>query len=547
MRRAAAILFCCCAAVAAFFRYQIADGFTRLFSDSYDGMLELALLDHWDNVLRGFSPWSEPLFFFPNKGVLGYNDGYLLYGLIYSLFRAFAIDPLLSGELVNLAVRAIGFLSGYAAARRILELPMTLSLLAATLFTVSNGAYVAMDHAQMLSVGFAPLLALPLHRAFRALIEGDRRGLAIGGSLFLLGCAAWLMTAFYAAWFFLLLVLAFSIAWLALAPAAERRRMQVALPREAPVLALLAGLAVLVDLPFLSLYLPKAVETGMRSYHEVSTFLPTPLDLVNVGDSNLLWGRAYGAFRRFIGAPTPAWLTLASGLPPATLSLFLAAAVWLWRSREPDARLRRLRALMAATLATWALVLQIGTVSAYPLIYYLVPGAKAIRVVVRYQLLLAVPVIGLGCAFLASRFGKAPVVLLAAVSAVLVAEQFNHLAVRQIDRPAQLARLGAVPPPPAGCGAFYVARTAQEAQGLADAVYRHSVDAMLLAELNHLPTVNGVDSFAPPGYDLYRPGEPSYRDRVRLYAERNNVHALCGLDMRSNRWQLPDQTEGLQP
>jgi hypothetical protein len=78
-----------------------------------------------------------------------------------------------------------------------------------------------------------------------------------------------------------------------------------------------------------------------------------------------------------------------------------------------------------------------------------------------------------------------------------------------------------------------------------DAIYRHSVDAMLLSGFLRLPTVNGVDSFAPPGYDLYRPDEPSYPDRVRAYAARYGVRALCGLDMRTDSWRLPDQIEGI--
>ena len=541
-QRGAAVILCGCLAVAAFFRYQIADGFTHLFSDSYDGMLELALLDHWNNVLHGAAAWSEPFFFFPQKGALGYNDGYFIYGLIYSLFRAVHLDPLLSGELVNVVVRAIGFFGAYAAARRILDLPVAAALLAATIFTLSTGAYAQMDHAQMLTVGFAPLLAVPLQSAAQGLMAGDRRRLVGNGALFALGYAAWLMTAYYTAWFFFLITLAFSIAWLFFVPAETRRLLWAGLRREILPLVLLAGLFALAVLPFLLLYLPKAAETGQRNYAEVTSFLPLPIDIVNVGEGNLIWGKLFLAFCRLVGTPPPPWLTLAAGFPPITLLMFVAAAIWLVRSPGGDPRLR---ALMAAALVTWAMTLNIRGFSAYPAIYHLVPGAKAIRVVIRYQLMIGLPVIGLACAFLASRAGKLPMVLLAAAGIFMVADQFNHLAVRVIDRPKELARLGAVPPPPAACGAFFIERNDHEAFSKADAIYRHSVDAMLLSGFLRLPTVNGVDSFAPPGYDLYRPDEPSYRDRVRAYAERYGVAGLCGLDMRTDSWRLPDQTEGI--
>jgi hypothetical protein len=219
--------------------------------------------------------------------------------------------------------------------------------------------------------------------------------------------------------------------------------------------------------------------------------------------------------------------------------MFGASAVWLWRPRGVDPRLR---ALLAATLVTWLMTLKISGFSAYPALYYLVPGAKAVRVVIRYQLMIGAPVAGLACAFLASRAGKVPMALLAVLGLFMVAEQFNHLGVRVIDRPKELARFEAVPAPPSECRAFYIERTSEWSDG----VYRHSVDAMLVSSFLLLPTVNGVDSFTPPGYDLYHPEQPSYRDRVRSYAERNGVRGLCELDMQSGVWRLPDQAEGAQ-
>src|SRR5215472_2645171 len=73
--------------VAFFFRYQIANGFTWLAGDRYDGFIELSILEHWYNVAQGFSHWSQMNYFYPVAGSLGYNDGYFFYGLIYAVFR----------------------------------------------------------------------------------------------------------------------------------------------------------------------------------------------------------------------------------------------------------------------------------------------------------------------------------------------------------------------------------------------------------------------------------------------------------------------------
>src|SRR3569623_3343177 len=63
---------------ALFFR-QIYSGFTQLFGDEYDGVIESVLISHLFGVLRGAQQWNDVLYFFSTPGTLGYNDGYLVY------------------------------------------------------------------------------------------------------------------------------------------------------------------------------------------------------------------------------------------------------------------------------------------------------------------------------------------------------------------------------------------------------------------------------------------------------------------------------------
>ena len=58
-----------------FFRVPIFNGFTRLWGDHFDGGIEATILEHWYNVVRGYSPWSQTEYFYPVSGTLGYNDG----------------------------------------------------------------------------------------------------------------------------------------------------------------------------------------------------------------------------------------------------------------------------------------------------------------------------------------------------------------------------------------------------------------------------------------------------------------------------------------
>ena len=526
-------------AVALFFRLQIANGFSLLFGDSYDGFIEVSILEHWNNVLHGFSSWHRTLSLYPEENGLSFNDGYFLFGLIYSVFRLFHVDPFLGGELANIAVRAIGFFAFYAACRRILDMRLEWALAGAAVFTLCNGSYVSMDHAQFLTVCFVPLNAILLFRTGRALMENDRPALLKFGASFMLFYAACLMTGYDMAWFTFFFSIAYVLVWLALAGNARRKQVLVSLRRQAvPVIALLV-LAALVNLPFLTLYWPMAMASGMRTYVEATKFSPIPLDITNVGEGNYLWsGLNLAAYAYFEGRYPEEKGTMANGIPPLTLFLFLAATVAMWCRKGPvDDKLLVKRVLSTTVLLTWALTIKYDDdFTLYDPIYNWLPGAKGVTVLVHYQLLLTIPVVALGMDFLSSLKWKWAPALLALLS---FAEQFNNYHILQLRRPEELARLARAPQAPAECRTFYIARTEKEPWAPVDALYRHSVDAMLLAEWRRLPTINGIDSYVPPGYDLFRPEEPAYADKVAAYARAHGVHGLCGLDMRDHRWLPP--------
>jgi hypothetical protein len=147
--RTIAVAIVCAASVAFFFRNQISNGFTLLSGDRYDSIIILSIFEHWYNVARGLSRWSQTNYFYPVAGSLGYNDGYLIYGLIYACFRKMGFDPFIGYELVNVTVRLIDFqrftwlLAGFWA-------QLGLGPLGAILFTISNNLFMHVLHPQLL-------------------------------------------------------------------------------------------------------------------------------------------------------------------------------------------------------------------------------------------------------------------------------------------------------------------------------------------------------------------------------------------------------------
>ncbi len=525
--------------LAILFHQQILNGFTHLISDPQDGFIEVAILEHWYNSFRLLEEWSRPIYFHPVPATLGYNDGYLIYGAIYSLFRAVGADMFLASELVNVVIRAIGYAGFYLACRRILALEWRWAAFGALMFTISNNAFMHAHHQQLLTVAFVPVLAVLLDGMAQAFLSKRRWPLLAWGASAAFFYAAWLLTAFYMAWFCVLFAMPFVLLRILVSKAAEWKRVWAGLRCHILTLFALMALFVLFCSPFLALYLPKAGESGMHRYDAVSFFEPVPLDIVHVGQENILFGWADRALNDHFRPGFPIFSEHTTGFPPGILALSVVALLWL--PRAGASRRALLYAMGGAIVLSWLACLKFGDFSLYALIYDWVPGAKAVRVVSRYQIFLAGPVIALVTAFLASQGQRLPRVALAALGLFLIAEEINIWPNLNIDRKAHLARLAAIPSAPAECRAFYVSKADPDylqQDPVIDGLYRHSVDAMLLAEWRHLPTINGYDSFVPPNYFLFYPERPDYVNLVVRHVDYYGVQGLCGLDMAAKRWTI---------
>lgn len=517
-----------------FFHAQILSGFSLLWSDAYDGGIEAAILEHWYNVARGYSSWSGPEYFFPADKAIGYNDGYLLYGLIHAVFRTIGFDVFVSSQLVDIIIKSIGFIAFFCFMRMAFSSQYICALFGAILFTVGHATFMNAFHQQLLSVSFAPLLACLLLGAYRALVADKPLSFASFGSVAALLYPAWLLTGYYMAWFFALFIL-FLMAFMMVFGAGRIGQAWPLLRRRKFICMLIATVFVLALIPFLSVYLPKARETRMHEWGAAFYFAPTFNDAVNVGPGNTLFGQSFNVICRWC---TPGNNELIMGIPPILMFLFLCASVWvIGRYRGPDAVL--LRATAAATVFSWLFIFRLGHYAFWKILFDLMPGARGVRVISRYQILLTVPVVGLTMMYLQHALSQAPRAIAVLLGILLVLEQ-TGAGPRLSSRAEELAHIAAPPPPP-DCRAFYV--TAARDQTTDSEVmrrYPHNVEAMLIAELTHLPTINGYSSFLPPGWDFEDPLRPDYLARVRRYADEHGVSGLCRLNLLTLTWSGPE-------
>ena len=526
--------------IALFFRQQIENGFIVLSSDRYDGVILVSLLEHWFNVLRGLAEWNSPKYFFPYQKTLGYNDGYFLYGVVYSLFRALSIDPFLSNELVNVVVKAVGFGGFLLAARRMLKLSFWWSLLGAAVFTLANNTYVQIMHGQLLSVAFVPVEALLMYEAYHALVSARRtRFLAFGCGAAVL-FSAWAMTSIYTAWFFgLFTVILVGIQLVLGGMGAIGKLKHAVLDNKLAVLAV-GVVAIATLMPFVITYIMGP--HGPRSWEEVAFYSPSILDSVNVGAGNLLFGDLIAYLKGACPGCDIGSGEREAGVGPVLFvlaAMAIASVVWN-RKAVPLARNVMIGGLALACALTWLLAVRAGDHTAWYYVYGHWPGGTGLRVVARIFLFLSAPVVALAVWYLSKKAGAWPKALVIALCGLLLAEEINVGATVALDRFQEVARIASVLPPPTQCQAFYTTEspetdTRETASDLAASLV-HNIDAMMIAEYINLPTINGHSSFVPVDWNFGRPARPDYQARVEGYAKRHGITALCRLDLTNMHW-----------
>jgi hypothetical protein len=348
--------------------------------------------------------------------------------------------------------------------------------------------------------------------------------------------ASWLLTAYYMAWFTIFFSAVFALCWI-LITGHWRPRPLLRLAMRYNIMVESGSVAFFVALiPFLIAYLPKIRETGGQGYQAALPYLVFPLDAINVGASNYVWG--WLARLRPDAFPSGEHTT---GFPPLLLGLAVVA-LW-WSIVRPAATLGRRfvgvpQAYSLTIVLCWLLTLHVGTSSAWKIVDDWVPGAKGLRVVTRFQLFLILPVLLIVTGTFRQRAGewaqRRPW-MLAGVVALLIFEQFGGDVPVQLSRTIDGAALRAVPPPPRACRSFYVVTARRNEPVYVDAarsaIYPHNVDAMLLAELWRVPTINGLSTFNPRDWDFAEPHTMNYDAHVAEYITDKGLEAVCRLNM----------------
>jgi hypothetical protein len=546
-----------------FFWPSWASGFATIYGDIGDPRIVLALLEHWWLWLTGHAQWGSPTFFYPQPGLLGHTDAYLLFAAPYVAFRTLGADAYLAMELSFHAMKLVGYAGMVWLLRRGFGVTLPWAVFGGVLFSVLNGMVWHSIHMQLAAVAITPwLLGVVLLMA----TQRARCGLFLASPLLL---AALFLTSFYTAWFTMLCT------GVLLALALVLRAVPFVVWAEWRILLVACLVFLVAMIPFFTLYYPVWLEKQGHAFSTVLEQSLYALELIRVGSSNWVWGWLESMLYAPLGLVTTAAESnympdyeRISGFTPTVVLVFVLGLVITLRASRRSAQqaayiakahairelatlkpgewgLNSSRLVLAFALTAtifWLLSSRWGEFSPWYWVYSYVPGGAAMRVPSRLLLFLSVFVIPVTVSVLyqwhkSSRY--VPVVL----AAFLLLEQVNTGPVHNLSRSDELVLLSQISPPPQGCEAFYVSasRPIQTGYSLLDGFYIPNIDAMVLASHWRVPTLNGMSTWAPAGWALERPESPGYEDAVRNWVRLKGLDpaTLCALNMQTNTWQFP--------
>lgn len=543
---------------AVFYREILASGFDLVFGDSGDARLAMMLMEHWRLVFEGKEAIVSPRFFFPVTGTLGYTDANFLYGVVFSLGRWAGLDVYSAFQLVVMSWGAIGYGAMFWLLRRLLGVNLLISLVWSSLFAFSNLNAIQVGHMQLLTLAMIPLIigwAILVARALAA--ETPRRAVAPGLAIAVL-FPLMMFTGFYVCWYLVLFTLTFVLVATIMALASGRRSQVAEVLRIARrnwvLLALLALVAAIFTVPFALTYGPQIVGgNGFTPDDLFRATFPRPKDLINVGTENLVWGWLItlmipDVYTRLGG------YELLMGFPLGIFALFLFATVVSLRA-DVFRRNLLLAALTVSVLIGLVLIVNVEGSSLWWAVRRIVPGASAIRVVSRYQVLLYFFVLLASALVLSEEMKRlrrlaapARLAIVGLGALFLLAEQIQPT-FAHVRKGEEFARLNRIPPVPAGCTAFGVAPPRREDHagmdwdGRMTIVRRMLVDAVYIAARDGVPTINGLSSLNPPEYRFVDLTDPNYPAEAGMWVARYGLeNGFCLLDIDHADWRrvVPD-------
>lgn len=535
-----------------FLRNVLGTGNTLLFSERSDGRLTNLLAEHWWNFFRGKEAFTELAMFYPAKGVLGYTDLLLGYGLLHSVFRLLGLNMFLAYKCTLISVHCLGTVSMYYLLKKKFNVQLFWTLFGTIAFSFSDTYARQLIHTQLGALSTLPLLLIFLMGFITNIENRSRR------NRYAYAFLSWFILLTYNSWYIAYFTGMFSLIFLLVYLIVLKTHKIAALHILWEKIKFIGWdiigymlYMLLLFLPFVRIYLPVLKESSGYSYAACSAFLPEIIDLINVTESNWMLGPFIKALhltsRGYNGEES-------QGYSIVVFILFFYLAIVHFKKHKEERKKTfsclLVNAIFISILVCLLLVIRMSSngVSLWFIVYKLVPMSKSIRAVARFILWLSFPMTII-TTFTADRYivfkNKTLQIIFPVAATVLVfMSNINKTGVSTgWNAQDELNYITNVTVPPEDAKVFYLIDSSQKG-GRTD--YYH-MDAFEIATWHSLKTINGYSGQQPDGWeginDIY---SEDYEKNVFFWITEHDLNNVYAYDWATNTW-IPFEERQITP
>lgn len=523
----------------------------RMIGGRGDARLNNLIMEHWYKVFCGQETYNNLSMFYPLTNTVSYTDMLLGFSVPYSLLRALGVNMFLACKVVLVMTYAGGNICLYYLLRKVIGLQYYTAFTGVTAFAFAQGYANRIAHTQMIALSFVPLILIFLILCIRYFDHIKKRRIYM--FLFLTSFILLAYTGWYCCYFSIIFSMIYIIAFIRNSLKFNKSVIMGIfgrIKRNIIELAVWCFYAVALMVPLLTVYIPTSKMNGGRNWYEVNYYLPELVDVFNVGQSNLLFGRViknlnYGAYRNKGEGE------LVEGF---SVVLLIALVYLIYRFRkeykEPDGKRKSkingvsmdinqiiIGSLIFSIFFSVILILSSGGVSLWWVVYKILPGAGSLRAVVRYYFFLLLPM-GILLAMLLERYQpkRNPERVIIAYALVLWVSNISTGTMGDWDYTVDQEMLSRIPAPPEQAEVMAICDSGAEYQE----PYLNQLDAWMIADYYHIKTVNGYSGMFPPGWPLWDVTAIEYPSLVEQWKLSQGVEEQIWLyDRGTNTWALP--------
>ncbi len=513
----------------------------RLFGDAADGLLNNMLTEHWFQVLLGKEKWSDLIIFYPTTNTISYTDMALGFSFPYVLFRFFGMNLFLANKISLICIHCFGSLCFAWLLHKKCRASVLWTLIGVTVFSYSGAYYSLLNHTQMFAISYIPFIVLMLWNYFEK--QESRKRIAYM-LLAVTGIVLLFYTAFYVGYFLAVFCIVFALCYLVYAAVCGREKVKASfefMKKRILEMILYMAYAVALLVPFLIAYLPTMKSMGDRDWGIILEGSPQIGNLIDMSTNTVLYGKAL----QLLGYKGNSTVEGDVNFSIITIALLLLVTFWYLRKSDKTDSFERFLIIvcLCSCLVSTVLVIRVSEYSLWYLFYKFVPGASALRAMMRYYLFLHLP-IGFLIAYCGSKIcGKNSLKstsIVAILFLLVLTGNMKYTTTHSWNISKELEALKNVPDPPKECEIAYFTNDKGDIERFFPFI---QMKAWEIANDKGVKTINGYSGNYPDGWGLEYLSRVNNMGRALCWISQNRLEHVYIYDMIEKKWISSDDAE----